>query len=81
MKLFYKQNIGSFDRVVRMIIGMVGIIVGEKFKLDWLNVISVIIMLTGFFGWCGLYTLRGISTVAKKTVAKKATKKATKKKK
>lgn len=80
MKLFYKQNIGSFDRVVRMILGMAGIIVSEQFKLNWLYIISVIVMLTGFFGWCGLYTIRGMSTVAKKPV-KKATKKTTKKKK
>ena len=82
MKLFYTQNIGSFERIVRMIIGLAGITLGDALKMNWITIISIIILFTGFFGWCGLYTLRGYSNAApKKAAPKKAVKTAKKKKK
>lgn len=76
MKLFYTQNVGSYDRLLRIIIGLAGVIVADIYKLNWLNIIATIVLLTGFFGWCGMYSLRGISTVATKKAAPKKAKKA-----
>jgi hypothetical protein len=81
-----KKNIGGYDRLLRVIIGLCGIIFSFGIpKLLWVEIISVIILLTGVIGWCGVYAIFGVNTAstkkAVKKITKKATKKATKKKK
>ncbi len=56
------RNVGTVDRVVRVLIGLVLIslvFVGPKTAWGWLGLLP---LLTGVFGFCGLYTLLGIKT-------------------
>ena len=61
-----KQNEGSTDRAIRIIIGVLAVAVG----LFWLTgiaqtislVIGAVALITGAVGFCGLYALFGIST-------------------
>ena len=56
------QNVGKVDRIVRVLIGLVLIslvFVGPKTAWGWLGLLPLV---TGVFGFCGLYTLLGIKT-------------------
>jgi hypothetical protein len=61
-----KQNEGSIDRIIRVIIGVIALLVG-MFMLTGVAqvivlVISTIALITGAVGFCGLYAIFGIST-------------------
>jgi hypothetical protein len=61
-----KKNIGSADRVFRILLGL-GLIslvfVGPHTAWGWIGVIP---LFTALFGTCPLYSLIGISTCPKK---------------
>jgi len=65
-----KQNEGSTDRMVRVIIGIIALVAGAFWFTGTLQivayVIGVIALLTGVIGFCGLYSLLGISTCSTK---------------
>ena len=57
-----KQNVGTIDRVVRIIAGVVLIalvFVGPQTPWGWIGVVP---LLTALLGWCPAYTLFGLST-------------------
>jgi hypothetical protein len=57
-----KQNVGSADRTVRIVLGLA--IVSLAFwgpKSPWAY-LGLILVITGLIGYCGLYTLLGMST-------------------
>ncbi len=56
-----KCNIGRTDRIVRAVIGLIVIAVGIYLK-SWWGAIGLLPIFTVATGWCGLYTLLGIST-------------------
>jgi len=56
-----KCNIGTTDRIVRVIIGLI-VIAGGYYLSSWWGVIGLLPIFTSATGWCGLYTLFGIST-------------------
>ena len=56
-----KSNIGKTDRIIRLVIGLIIIAVGAYFK-SWWGAIGLLPILTAVLGWCGLYTILGIST-------------------
>ncbi|MDZ7265216.1 MAG: DUF2892 domain-containing protein [candidate division KSB1 bacterium] len=56
-----KKNVGSIDRVIRVILGLAIIGLGIGFK-SWLGLIGQVPMLTAIIGWCPLYRPFGIST-------------------
>ncbi|KLT73838.1 membrane protein [Neisseria arctica] len=59
------KNIGSSDRIIRIVIGIILIslvFVGPQTLWGWLGLIP---LATGLLGWCGLYTLLGINTCKK----------------
>jgi hypothetical protein len=56
-----KKNIGPTDRIIRLILGVIIIIIGAIFNSLW-GLVGVLVFLTGIIGWCGLYKLFGIST-------------------
>ena len=66
-------NVGSFDRIARIIIGLALIAYAIPLGFaptgwNWVGWVGVIPLLTGIFGFCPLYTLLGISTCpAKRT--------------
>lgn len=56
-----KINMGSVDRVLRVVAGLVIIGAGIAFR-SWWGVIGVILLATAAIGFCPLYTLLGVST-------------------
>ena len=56
-----KCNIGKTDRIIRALIGLIVIAVGVYLK-SWWGAIGLVPLFTAAIGWCGLYTLFGIST-------------------
>lgn len=62
-----QQNVGSFDRALRIIVAVIiiGVLLLEQRTgmplLLWL-VVAALLMGTGAFGYCPLYGLLGIST-------------------
>ena len=70
------QNVGMADRIVRIILAVVFIILALIYS-PWWFIPAVIALVTGIVGWCGLYALFGWNTCpveakpAKKAPAKK----------
>lgn len=61
----FKTNVGSFDRLFRILLGLVLlalVFVGPKTEWGWLGLIP---LATGLMRTCPLYSLFGISTWAK----------------
>ncbi len=56
-----KKNVGTTDKIIRIIAGVVIIGFGFYFK-SWWGVIGIIPLITGLIGFCGLYSLFGINT-------------------
>lgn len=56
-----KCNIGKTDRIIRVLIGLIVIVIGVYLK-SWWGAIGLVPIFTAAIGWCGLYTLFGIST-------------------
>ncbi|MBW1861984.1 MAG: DUF2892 domain-containing protein [Deltaproteobacteria bacterium] len=56
-----KKNIGTTDKVIRIIVGVIIIIIGFVFK-SWWGIIGILPILTAAIGWCPPYALLGIST-------------------
>jgi hypothetical protein len=57
-----KQNVGSIDRALRAIVGLVLIalvFVGPQTVWGWIGVIP---LATAIIGWCPPYSLLGINT-------------------
>lgn len=64
MKVSFKQNMGSLDRIIRVFIGAVllilGVLGGEGAMI--LIIISIPLLLTGITGICPTYAFLGITT-------------------
>ena len=56
-----QYNVGKADKIVRIIIGLVIIILGLYFK-SWWGAIGLVPLLTALVGWCPLYVPLGIKT-------------------
>jgi hypothetical protein len=61
-----KQNEGTHDRAIRVIIGSISLLTAFFWLSGVLQVVAsiigVIALVTGLVGFCGLYTVFGIST-------------------
>jgi hypothetical protein len=61
-------NVGSRDRLFRTILGVYGMLLGFLFIQglvgNILGILSAISLVTGIVGWCGIYSLLGISTLS-----------------
>ena len=69
MANLFRQNVGKLDRVIRVIVGalLVGnVFVGLQTVIGW---VGLILIVTGLFGTCPVYSLLGINT---KTLGEKA---------
>ncbi len=60
------KNVGSADRTLRIILGIVILALGFYFK-SWWGVIGLVPLLTAFIGWCPAYAPLKISTAKKKS--------------
>jgi len=59
-----KCNVGTVDRLLRIILGLIISILGVYFD-SWWGVIGIIPMATGLFKFCPLYYPLKISTIKK----------------
>ncbi|BDG59329.1 YgaP family membrane protein [Caldinitratiruptor microaerophilus] len=62
-------NVGTVDRIIRVIIGVVAAYLGYRAggAAAWVGYVVAVIMLgTAALGWCALYRLFGINTCAVK---------------
>lgn len=60
-----KKNVGSIDKIVRIILGIVIAAAGYYYQ-SWWGLLAIIPLVTAFVGFCGLYPIFGISTCKKK---------------
>ena len=62
-----KKNVGSVDRVVRWVIGLLllSMIFWVNGPWRWIGLIGFVPLLTGSINWCPLYSTLGISTSKK----------------
>ena len=63
-----KKNVGSVDRTLRIVAGLVVIGAGVYFR-SWWGAIGAVLLLTAAIGWCPLYLPFGLSTLGKKKPA------------
>jgi hypothetical protein len=56
-----KRNVGTVDRIVRIVVGLVIAAAGIYFR-NWLGLIAIIPLATAVVGVCPLYLPFGIST-------------------
>ena len=59
-----KTNVGGADRIFRIILGLVIIVLGFIFK-SWWGIIGFVPVITGLLNFCPAYTLFGVSTKKK----------------
>ena len=64
-----KANVGSYDRIIRLIAGLVAIGLGIYFQ-SWWGALGVVLIITAAFSFCPLYPLLGINTCMKSTTGK-----------
>jgi hypothetical protein len=69
------QNVGMADRIVRIILAVVFIILALVHSIWWF-IPALIALVTGIVGWCGLYTLFGWNTCTLPAKSVKAVKQA-----
>ena len=48
-----KKNVGSLDKVLRLVLGLVIIALGILFQ-SWWGLLGIILLFTGSAGWCPL---------------------------
>jgi hypothetical protein len=63
-----KPNEGTADRLIRLMVGAVFVIIGWLFLGNntlgiILDIIGVILLVTGITGYCGLYKVLGMNTL------------------
>lgn len=71
----FTANVGTPDRIIRLILGVVLIAlpfviptIGANALLLWiLPIVGVILAVTAFLSWCPIYAVTGLSTKPKKT--------------
>ena len=56
-----KKNIGKYDRVIRIILGLVIIVLGIVFK-TYLGLLGLIPLVTAVFNFCPIYASFKINT-------------------
>lgn len=59
-----KTNVGSADKVIRIILGIVILALGFIFQ-TWWGIVGIIPLFTGLFNYCPAYSLIGVSTKSK----------------
>lgn len=59
-----KCNVGSVDRLLRIIVGLIIAILGVVFD-SWWGLVGLVPLATGLFQFCPLYVLFKLSTAKK----------------
>ena len=66
--ILVKANEGTVDRVVRVIVGIVLVVLGVYMQSLWRIlpvIVGIALIVTGIMGYCHAYTLMGINTKGK----------------
>jgi hypothetical protein len=56
------SNVGGMDRILRIVAGLVLIVLAATGVVGAWGYLGVVVMATGVFSFCGVYTLLGINT-------------------
>lgn len=56
------KNVGSTDRILRVVVGLVLIALAATGTVGWWGYLGVIPLATAAIGWCPAYTLFGGNT-------------------
>lgn len=56
-----RSNVGSPDRLIRIVLGLGALGAGVYFK-SWWGAVGAVPLLTALVGWCPLYSVFGAST-------------------
>ncbi|MBF5006067.1 YgaP family membrane protein [Diaphorobacter caeni] len=57
-----KFNVGGFDRVLRIVVGLVLIGLAATGMVGWWGWLGIVPLATGLFRFCPLYTLLGMNS-------------------
>lgn len=57
-------NVGSVDKIIRIVLGLVILVVGYLNE-SWWGLVGLVPLVTAFIGFCPAYSLLGISTKVK----------------
>lgn len=57
-----KQNVGTIDRVIRVVVGAAVIGTGVYTQIWWLAILGAVPVLTGAIGFCPAYLPFGVNT-------------------
>ncbi len=57
-----KKNVGSVDRLIRLIVGAV-IIVWGAYSESWWGLVGLVPLMTGLLNWCPIYLPLNFSTI------------------
>ncbi|MFZ1326864.1 MAG: DUF2892 domain-containing protein [Candidatus Contendobacter sp.] len=56
------KNIGSTDKIVRLVVGALLILLAVTGSIGWWGYIGIVPIVTALMNWCPAYTLLGMST-------------------
>lgn len=56
------KNVGSADKIARLVIGALLIVLALTGTIGWWGLIGVVPIITALINWCPAYTLLGIKT-------------------
>ena len=65
-----KSNVGGIDRILRIVIGAVLVILAATGQVGAWGWIGLLPLATGLMGWCPPYSLLGINTCKNPNVPK-----------
>lgn len=63
-----KTNEASWDRIVRVMAGLILLGLAATNAVGWWGWLGIIPLATGAIGWCPLYTVLGMSTCPMKKI-------------
>ena len=66
----FRTNVGGIDRVLRIVIGLVLIVLAAMGTIGVWGYIGVVLLLTGLVRTCPAYGLLGVNTCQMKSAAK-----------
>jgi hypothetical protein len=55
------KNVGGFDRLLRILIGLI-VVAWGVYAQNWWGAVGAVPLLTGLIGWCPLYFPFGLKT-------------------
>lgn len=56
-----KKNVGSIDRILRLVLGAAVLGAGWYFQ-NWFGLVGLVFIGTAFINWCPIYAVLGVST-------------------